>query len=392
MEADLVAKVVSMCILGGISLLLGLLPIKLNEKYNLREEKNGSRVTTIKQLVITALNCFGAGVILTTCFGHMLPEANEAIKGSGIKDKGLALGNVFMICGFLMIYIVEELAHVILHKLKDDHHTQKLEIHDEDHWENPLQISNNPEKKLQLEPTPSPNSSAMSSKDECIHGDYAHEELKLGIIIPDNFQAAFRGFMVVLAISLHAIFEGIAMGTLGKASVVWYLCFAIAAHKFIIAFCVGMQLTSSGMKNFVIVVYMSIFSLITPVGIGIGIAVTESSNVEGGFVAILQALAAGTLVYVVFFEVLEKERVKKHNLGSKKQLWCQLYGVIQVSFISLGFIIMILVQLLEGEHHHHSSEALELFSICEINPEEVFKDVSTKLANVTCIDGEFNIL
>ena len=88
MEADLVAKIVSMCILGGLSLLLGLLPIKLNEKYNLREEKNGSRVTTIKQLVITALNCFGAGVILTTCFGHMLPEANEAIKGSGIKDKG----------------------------------------------------------------------------------------------------------------------------------------------------------------------------------------------------------------------------------------------------------------------------------------------------------------
>ena len=78
---------------------------------------------------------------------------------------------------------------------------------------------------------------------------------------------------------------------------------------------------------------MSIFSLITPVGIGIGIAVTESSNIEGSFVAILQALAAGTLVYVVFFEVLEKERVKKHNLGSKNQSWCQLYGVIQVNII-----------------------------------------------------------
>ena len=78
---------------------------------------------------------------------------------------------------------------------------------------------------------------------------------------------------------------------------------------------------------------MSIFSLITPVGIGIGIVVTESSNVEGSFVAILQALAAGTLVYVVFFEVLEKERVKKHNLGSKNQSWCQLYGVIQVNII-----------------------------------------------------------
>ena len=59
------------------------------------------------------------------------------------------------------------------------------------------------------------------------------------------FQAAFRGFFVVLAISLHAIFEGIAMGTLSKASVVWYLCFAVAAHKFIIAFCVGLQVIQS---------------------------------------------------------------------------------------------------------------------------------------------------
>ena len=53
---------------------------------------------------------------------------------------------------------------------------------------------------------------------------------------------------------------------------------------------------------------------------------------------------------------------------------------------------MILVQLLEGEHHHHNSEALELFSICEINPDEVFKNVNTTFANVTCVDGEFKVL
>merc|ERR1711899_209687 len=393
MEEDLVAKILSMVILGGFSLLLGLIPMKLVEKYNLKEissgnnenkkEKNKVMSTTFKHLALTALNCFGAGVILTTCFTHMLPEANEALEESSIKNQGLALGEIFMICGFLMIYVVEELAHMVLHKLKKDQHQNERE--------NSNQVISS-EEPTTTTTTMTSSSSVSSSKADLPNGDYTHEDIKPEIFVPDDFQAAFRGFMVVLAISLHAIFEGIAMGTLGKASVVWYLCFAIAAHKFIIAFCVGMQLTSSGMKNFVIVVYMSIFSLITPVGIGIGIAVTESSNVEGGFVAILQALAAGTLVYVAFFEVLEKERVKKHNLGSKKQLWCQLYGVIQVSFISLGFIIMILVQLLEGEHHHHSSEALELFSICEINPEEVFKDVSTKLANVTCIDGEFNIL
>ena len=92
------------------------------------------------------------------------------------------------------------------------------------------------------------------------------------------------------------------------------------------------QLASSGMKNFLIVIYISTFSLITPIGIGIGIAVTESSNLEGSSsVAILQALAAGTLVYVVYFEVLEKEREKKRDLDSNTQSWRQLYGVIQVS-------------------------------------------------------------
>ncbi len=47
--------------------------------------------------------------------------------------------------------------------------------------------------------------------------------------------------MVILALSLHAVFEGIAMGLGKQASFVWRLCFAIAAHKFIIAFCVGVQ-------------------------------------------------------------------------------------------------------------------------------------------------------
>ena len=44
--------------------------------------------TTFKHLALTALNCFGAGVILTTCFTHMLPEANEALEESSIKNQG----------------------------------------------------------------------------------------------------------------------------------------------------------------------------------------------------------------------------------------------------------------------------------------------------------------
>ena len=83
---------------------------------------------------------------------------------------------------------------------------------------------------------------------------------------------------------------------------------------------------------------MGTFSIITPIGIAIGIAVTEGSNIEGSpLVAILQALAAGTLIYVVFFEILEKERPKRHHseggLETKSKKLHQLYGVIQVSIL-----------------------------------------------------------
>ena len=79
MEDHLVAKIVSMCILGGISLFLGILPIKIVEKFSLSDlDKKGSHTRT--QLFLTALNSFGAGVILTTALTHMLPEVNEFLE------------------------------------------------------------------------------------------------------------------------------------------------------------------------------------------------------------------------------------------------------------------------------------------------------------------------
>ena len=73
-------------------------------------------------------------------------------------------------------------------------------------------------------------------------------------------QAALRGFLVVLAISLHAVFEGIAMGltdnirwTLHDPTLqpsprsVWLLFLAISAHKYVISFCISMQFVTSGL-------------------------------------------------------------------------------------------------------------------------------------------------
>ena len=74
------------------------------------------------------------------------------------------------------------------------------------------------------------------------------------------------------------------------------------------------------MKPLLICVYVSTFALISPIGAGIGIALSHNTtenlteaSLQSPLVTVLQALATGTLLYVVFFEVIEKERQKGTN-------------------------------------------------------------------------------
>ena len=69
-------------------------------------------------------------------------------------------------------------------------------------------------------------------------------------------------------------------------------------------------------------------------GIGIGMALTygrdSSTSVDSSAVVVtLQGLAAGTLVYVAFFEILERERSKSSN------------RLLQWTLIVLGFLAIL---------------------------------------------------
>ena len=56
-----------------------------------------------------------------------------------------------------------------------------------------------------------------------------------------NFQATARGFLVILALSIHDLFEGVALGVARRESSVWFLLLAFASHKWVIAGCLGLS-------------------------------------------------------------------------------------------------------------------------------------------------------
>ena len=65
------AKIWTMVLLGGVSLIFGALPLKLGA-YFANDDRGWKRVVT------SVLLCFGGGVLFATSLIHMLPEVSNS--------------------------------------------------------------------------------------------------------------------------------------------------------------------------------------------------------------------------------------------------------------------------------------------------------------------------
>ncbi|XP_065566156.1 zinc transporter ZIP10-like isoform X2 [Artemia franciscana] len=190
------------------------------------------------------------------------------------------------------------------------------------------------------------------------HSDHSHQPMSghrhhhHGIHLHDDssFGAAIRGLLVIVALSLHEVFEGLAIGLQAhSAKDVWQLFAAVATHKFVIVLCVGLELATTRIRVLVHVVYISILSVITSVGIGIGMGISSlgTDSEDPGLeilILVLQGLCAGTLLYVTFFEILERERSK------------DISGLLQLALMMIGFMAMLGLESISGHGHSHGHE------------------------------------
>ena len=80
------AKILSMVLLGGVSLILGFLPLKIGV-YFLQDNKGWKRTLT------SVLLCFGGGVLFETSIIHMLPEVIHTLKIEIIFGRYLLFNN-----------------------------------------------------------------------------------------------------------------------------------------------------------------------------------------------------------------------------------------------------------------------------------------------------------
>lgn len=158
---------------------------------------------------------------------------------------------------------------------------------------------------------------------------------------PDAAAAAagpsVHGLFTVLALSFHDVFEGLALGLERRPGNMWELFVAVASHKFVVSFCVGLDLVWSDTRRAAFFAYVAAFAAVTPVGVACGVLIdrfedgraTAADGLQGPAAVFLQAFAAGTLLYVIFFEIAAKR---------KRSGWPHLFA------FASGFVAMLLLQ------------------------------------------------
>ncbi|XP_020288069.1 zinc transporter ZIP1-like isoform X3 [Pseudomyrmex gracilis] len=320
----LIAKAVTMVVLCTVSTVMGIIPMFLAKmlKWNIE----GQNPRTLK--VVSMLLGFGGGVLFSTTFLHLIPEVaegvDELVEDGKMQEQKFSVAQALCCTGFFIMYLVEESVHTYLRKRQT-----KQQV--------------NTKKDVNRSTNELVENGQASSCASNGHAHTGHSHLP-EIITDDNDDdfviSSLRGLLIVLGLSVHELFEGLAIGLENSTSHVWYMFLAVASHKFVIAFCIGIELVASRTRRYLSIIYVFTFAVVSPLGIGIGMALVGGSSAaaSGPLAVILQGLASGTLLYVVFFEVLQEHRT----------------GLKQYISILVGFLVMFGLQMLTAHSHSHS--------------------------------------
>ncbi|XP_028823927.1 zinc transporter ZIP1-like isoform X2 [Denticeps clupeoides] len=255
--------------------------------------------TETHRVVLSFISCFAGGVFLAACLLDIIPDYLSDISTELQGDFPLA--EFIMAMGFFTVLIVERLV-LSCSGRRDEERAPLLPAGHAHGHENSYRSMD------QLE------SSGHS-------GHHVH--------VDRQAHSSFRSFMLFLSLSLHSIFEGLAIGLQDTDSKVLEICIAILVHKSIIVFSLSLKLVQSAVPPLWVAAYILVFSMMSPLGITVGIAVMEAQLASGALVqAVLEGLAAGTFIYITFLEILP------HELNSSDQ------PLLKVLFILLGFSIM----------------------------------------------------
>ncbi|KAJ2938771.1 hypothetical protein O0L34_g3392 [Tuta absoluta] len=345
-DGVLIAKGVSMATLFCASMICGLVPTLVAKKFKWINADEAGDLKSRNRVVMTLLS-FGGGVLLATTFMHLMQEIEENVEHLQCLGKlgqfEFKLTPLLTCCGFFIMYFVEELVHLYIHsRERKNGKAQPLVRNLSIRRSKRASVETNGVHSVTNSTADLVDNEYKKEKDAEVNHNINHAHSHMPMDNGDDVTAALRGLLIVLALSIHELFEGLAVGLEASTTNVWYMLGAVSAHKLVIAFCIGVELLANQTKTWLSIVYITTFAIVSPMGIGIGMLLVggQGATAAGVYSVVLQGLASGTLLYVIFFEIWKSDRT----------------GIAQYFAALFGFALMFGLQLATPHAHSHSDD------------------------------------
>ncbi|CAH2294799.1 zinc transporter ZIP2 [Pelobates cultripes] len=271
-----------------------------------------SSVKESYQLVVCLISSFAAGIFLGACLLHVVADSLTDI-ASELSYINYPMGELILSLGFFLVLFIERFVLYCCNNHQNPSHDV-----------------------MPLPEMPStPTADYQEKQDMSSEINVTVQEEPHNHIHPNIYShASFRSLILFCSLSIHSVFEGLAIGLQSSYSSALEISIAVLIHKGIIVFSLSLKLLQSLSQRTWLVVYIVVFSLMSPIGITIGIIVTlEKSAIVTMVQAILGGIASGTFVYVTFLEILPQEL----NTSDKPLL--------KVLFIVIGFTVMAVIAI-----------------------------------------------
>jgi len=318
----------AMAVMFIITLSCGMLPLAFISQLRGEYSDVSSRIKWRR--IISFCSCFSGGVFLGACFMDLQIDVMEKMTQvmSEIKDlynvdlSWFPATQFIMLVGFSLMLLIEQWVHHVQERNQEEEREPLLSsvshdrisyqstthhhhhIHDHDHHEVPSQPDHS-------------------------HDGHHHHSHDL-----QQFQhTSFRAFVLLLALSFHSVFEGIAIGLQDNSAQLTSISFAVSFHKAVMAFSMGLNIAQSDLSLNSVKAFIIMFSVSSPIGVGVGIAIAglPPSLSQDLCNVILQGIAGGTFLYITFFEVLLPEFTVPG-----KRVWkglCVLTGILSIAVL-----------------------------------------------------------
>lgn len=339
-----------------------LLPIKLTVYFRRRGD-NG-------QYFLDLLACFAGGVFLAAYLIFMAPAVRELLLESLMKPYAIEypIPDMLIGIGFFILLLLNRVV-VSLSKFSKRRRHRHMKENDDAELRNGKSLTTSSSAATQLTTVSSngellePLHAEDSRHEKFVEAPVGPDEFSIEVAIPDDADdyphdrnspyplprrssitdvahqdSMTRSIIMMLALSLDSVFEGITTGLKTTNVEVWAIFIGNLVHETVIAFCLGLQLVRVHEKTTPVVMAAIAYSLMNPVGLVVATAIYETRETDARIDivnGVLQALTSGCFIYVTFCEILEGQIT--HNTSYAK-----------IASLFIGFAVLAIFAAVPG--------------------------------------------